>query len=103
MALRNVRPFAIIHNTYQPQNGKTFRLAPNKETVLAELWDWARQISSLPSEKRTSASLICHLRKDMQGIVRALKTNFSELQIKEYHSKSDPVEKAYDFSNVEEL
>ena len=74
-ALRKNIPLSIIHNTYQPQKGKTFRLAPNKETVLAELWDWARQISSLPSEKRTSASLICHLRKDMQGIVRALKTD----------------------------
>ncbi|PKY53665.1 hypothetical protein RhiirA4_499410 [Rhizophagus irregularis] len=100
--LRKDRPFSIIHNTYQPQNGKTFRLALNKETVLAELWDWARQISSLPSEKRTSASLICHLRKDVQGIVRALKTDFTELRIKEYHGKSDPVEKAHDFSNVEE-
>ncbi len=38
----------------------------------------------------------------LQGIVRALKTDFSELRIKEYHSKSDPVEKAHDFSNVEE-
>src|SRR5256884_3195942 len=61
-ALRKDKPFSVIYNTYQPQNGKTFRLAPNKETVLAELWDWARQISSLPSEKRTSASLICYLR-----------------------------------------
>jgi len=50
-ALRKDIPFSIIHNTYQPQNGKTFRLAPNKETVLAELWDWARQISSLPPKK----------------------------------------------------
>ncbi|RGB25894.1 hypothetical protein C1646_771127 [Rhizophagus diaphanus] len=100
--LRKDKPFSVIYNTYQSQNGKTFRLAPNKETVLAELWDWARQISSLPSEKRTSASLICYLRKDVQGIVRALKTDFSELRIKEYHGKSDPVEKAHDFSNVEE-
>ncbi len=38
----------------------------------------------------------------MQGIICALKTNFPELQIKEYYSKSDPEEKAYDFSNVEE-
>ena len=44
-------PLFIIHNTYQFQKGKIFRLAPNKETVLAELWNWARQISSLPSEK----------------------------------------------------
>ncbi|PKY60882.1 hypothetical protein RhiirA4_485117 [Rhizophagus irregularis] len=101
-ALRKDKLFFIIHNTFQPQKDKTFRLAPNKETVLAELWDWARQISSLPSEKRTSASLICHLRKDMQGIVHALKTDFPELRIKEYHGKSDPVEKARDFSNVEE-
>jgi hypothetical protein len=94
--------FSIIHNTYQPQRDKSFRLAPNKETVLAELWDWAKQISSLPFENRKSASLICHLRKDVQGIVCALKTDFSELRIKEYHGKSDPVEKAYNFSNVEE-
>ncbi len=95
-------PFSIIHNTYQPQKGKTFHLAPNKETVLAELWDWAKQMTSLSFENRKSASLIYHLRKDVQGIVRALKTDFPKLRIKEYHGKSDPVEKAYDFSNVEE-
>ena len=80
----------------------TFRLAPNKETVLTELWDWAKQTSLLLFENHKSASLICHLRKDMQGIVHALKTDFPELRIKEYHGKSDPVEKAHDFSNVEE-
>ncbi|RGB23039.1 hypothetical protein C1646_775099 [Rhizophagus diaphanus] len=64
-ALRKNISFSIIHNTYQPQKGKTFHLAPNKETVLAELWDWARQISSLPFENQKSASLICHLRKDV--------------------------------------
>ncbi|CAI2190171.1 4456_t:CDS:1, partial [Funneliformis geosporum] len=101
-ALRKNIPLSIIHNTYQPQKGKTFHLAPNKETVLAELWEWAKQMSLLPSENRTSASLICHLRKDVQGIVRSLKTVFPELWIKEYHGKSDPVEKAHDFSNVEE-
>ncbi|CAB4392821.1 unnamed protein product [Rhizophagus irregularis] len=101
-ALRKDIPLSIIHNTYQPQKGKTFRLAPNKETVLTELWNWAKQMSSLPFENRKSASLICHLRKDLQGIVRALKTDFPELRIKEYHGKSDPVEKAHDFSNVEE-
>jgi len=36
----------------------------------------------------------------MRGIVRALKTDFPELRIKEYHDKSDLVEKAHDFSNV---
>ena len=46
--------------------------------------------------------LICHLRKDIQGIIHALKTNFPELQIKEYHGKSDPEKKAHDFSNVKE-
>ncbi|RGB22128.1 hypothetical protein C1646_776592, partial [Rhizophagus diaphanus] len=61
-----------------PQKGKTFRLAPNKETVLTELWDWAKNTSSLPFENRT------------------------KLRIKEYHGKSDPMEKAHDFSNVEE-
>ncbi|CAI2190426.1 5947_t:CDS:2, partial [Funneliformis geosporum] len=96
------KPFSIIHNTYQPQKGKTFCLAPNKETVLAKLWDWAKKMSSLPFESRKSASLICYLRKDVQGIVRVLKTNFPELRIKKYHGKSDPVEKAQDFSNVEE-
>ena len=60
-------------------------------------------MSSLPFENRTSALLICYLRKDMQGIVRALETDFSELQIKKYHGKSDSIEKAHDFSNVEEL
>src|ERR1043165_4718491 len=59
-------------------------------------------MSLLPFENWTSVSLICHLRKDIQRIVRALKTDFPELRIKEYHGKSDPVEKAQDFSNVEE-
>ncbi|CAI2179611.1 3373_t:CDS:1, partial [Funneliformis geosporum] len=40
--------------------------------------------------------------KDVQEIVLVLKTNFLELRIKQYHSKSDPAEKAHDFSNVEE-
>ncbi|RIA93587.1 hypothetical protein C1645_819219 [Glomus cerebriforme] len=44
-----------------------------------------------------------HPQKDIQGIIRVLKTDFSELQIKEYHGKSDPEEKAHDFSNVEKL
>ncbi|PKB94866.1 hypothetical protein RhiirA5_437884, partial [Rhizophagus irregularis] len=101
-ALRKDKLFSIIYNTYHPQEGKTFRLAPNKETVLAELWDWAKRMSLLPFENQTSASLICHLRKDVQGIIRTLKTDFPELQIKEYHGKSDPVEKAHDFNNVEE-
>ncbi|CAB4431797.1 unnamed protein product [Rhizophagus irregularis] len=57
-ALRKDKLFSIIHNTFQPQKGKTFRLAPNKETVLAELWDWAKHMASLPFESRTSASLI---------------------------------------------
>jgi len=38
----------------------------------------------------------------MQEIIRALKTNFSELRIKEYHNKSNLIEKAHDFSNIEE-
>ncbi|CAJ0632215.1 8200_t:CDS:2 [Entrophospora sp. SA101] len=100
--LRRNKLFSVIHNTYQPQKGKTFRLAPNKETVLAKLWEWAKQMSSLPPNEQKSASLICHLRKDVQGIVRALRTNFPELHIKNYHGKSDPAEKAQDFGNVEE-
>ncbi|RIA85565.1 hypothetical protein C1645_830615 [Glomus cerebriforme] len=63
------------------------------QTVLAELWDWVKQMSLLPFENRTSASLICHLRKDVQEIIRTLKTDFPELRIKEYHGKSDPEEK----------
>ena len=50
-------------------------------------------MSLLPFESQKSASLICHLRKDVQGIVRALKTDFPELRIKEYHGKSDSVER----------
>ncbi|RHZ87063.1 hypothetical protein Glove_40g139 [Diversispora epigaea] len=96
------KQFSVIHNTYQPQKGKTFRLAPNKETVLAELWEWAKQMSSLSPNERKSASLICHLRRDVQGIVYALRVDFPELRIKKYHGKSDPIEKAGDFSNVEE-
>src|SRR6185369_4688376 len=101
-SLRRGKHFSVIHNTYQPQKGKTFRLTSNKETVLTELWDWAKQMSSLPFDERKSASLICHLRKDVQGIVRALRSDFPELLIKNYHGKSDPIEKSQDFSNVEE-
>ncbi|CAI2187834.1 13585_t:CDS:2, partial [Funneliformis geosporum] len=89
-ALHKDKLFSIIHNTYQPQKGKTFRLAFNKESILVKLWDWAKQTSLLPFENRKSASIICHLRKDLQGIVRALKTE-------EYHGKSDPIEKAQNF------
>ncbi|CAI2189283.1 3688_t:CDS:2 [Funneliformis geosporum] len=67
----------------------------------AELWDWAKKMTSLPIENWKSASLICYLRKDVQGIVCALKTDFSELRIKEYHGELDLEEKARDFNNVE--
>ncbi|RIB01809.1 hypothetical protein C2G38_2229633 [Gigaspora rosea] len=100
--LRRNKLFSVIHNIYQPQKGKTFRLASNKETVLAELWEWAKQMSSLPPNERKSASLICHFRKDVQGIVHALRTDFPELRIKNYHGKSDPAEKAQYFGNVDE-
>ncbi|RHZ81903.1 hypothetical protein Glove_117g518 [Diversispora epigaea] len=53
-------------------------------------------------ENRKGASVICHLKYDLKGIVSALRDNFPELHIKEYHGDSDPVEKAQDFSNVEE-
>ncbi|RIB17565.1 hypothetical protein C2G38_2186998 [Gigaspora rosea] len=59
-----------------------------KKTVLADLWKWAKEISSLPPNERKSASLICHLRKDVQGIVHALRTDFPELRIKNYHGVS---------------
>ena len=32
--LRRNKLFSVIHNTYQPQKGKTFRLVPNKETCV---------------------------------------------------------------------
>ncbi|CAI2193566.1 6346_t:CDS:2, partial [Funneliformis geosporum] len=63
-----------------PQKSKMFRLAPNKEIVLAELWDWAKQMISLPFEEWKSTSLICHLRKNIQGIVHALKTDFQNYE-----------------------
>src|SRR5205085_12441273 len=47
-ALSKDIPLSIIHNTFQSQKGKIFRLASNKETVLTELWDWAKNTSSLP-------------------------------------------------------
>lgn len=100
--LRRNKLFSVIHNTYQPQKGKTFRLVPNKETVLAELWEWGKVMSLLPYEERESASLICHLRRDVQGITRALIRDFPTLRIKRYHGKSDPIEKSQDFSNVDE-
>ncbi|RIA79639.1 hypothetical protein C1645_840227 [Glomus cerebriforme] len=56
--LRKDKQFSIIHNTFQPR------------------------------KNQKSASLICHLRKDVQGIVRALKTDFPELRIKEYYGVS---------------
>ncbi|CAI2199010.1 17934_t:CDS:2, partial [Funneliformis geosporum] len=70
--IQDARHIIVMDNDLTDLNeGKTFRLAPNKET-------------------------------DVQGIVRALKTGFPELRIKEYHGKSDPEEKAHNFSNVEE-
>src|SRR6266516_3694818 len=59
-------------------------------------------MSLLPYEERESASLICHLRRDVQGITRALIRDFPTLRIKRYHGKSDPIEKSQDFSNVDE-
>ena len=50
-----------------------------------------------------SATLICHLKKNVQGIVYALRTNFPELHIKNYYGKSDPAKKAQDFGNVDEI
>ncbi|RHZ44362.1 hypothetical protein Glove_736g5 [Diversispora epigaea] len=81
-SLRKGKQFSVIHNTYQPQKGS------NSITLNSQL-----QISPL---------VICHLRKDIQGIVRAFKTDFSELHIKEYHGDFDPVEKMQNFSNIEE-
>ncbi|CAJ0836503.1 15393_t:CDS:2 [Entrophospora sp. SA101] len=101
-SLRKGKQFSVIHNTYQPQKGKLFHLSPNKETLLSELWNWARKMSALKPEERKSASVICHLRYDLKGIVSALRDDFPELRIKEYHGESDPVEKAQDFSDVEE-
>ncbi|RHZ70940.1 hypothetical protein Glove_264g38 [Diversispora epigaea] len=79
---------------------KSFR--KGKETILTEFWDWARVMSSLSYKERKSASLICHLRGDVQGITYVLIRKFPTLRIKRYHGKSDPIEKSQDFSNVEE-
>ncbi|GET00304.1 origin-binding protein [Rhizophagus clarus] len=49
-ALRKDKLFSIIHNTFQLQKDKTFRLTPNKEIVLVKLWDWAKYMASLPFE-----------------------------------------------------
>ncbi|RGB34442.1 hypothetical protein C1646_668501 [Rhizophagus diaphanus] len=84
------------------ETGKTYALEHLTISKNVNLQDWAKKISSLPFENWKSASLICHLKKDIQGIVRALKTSFPELRIKEYHGKSNLVEKAHNFSNVEE-
>ncbi|CAG8720354.1 9835_t:CDS:2, partial [Cetraspora pellucida] len=53
-----------------PQKGKTFCLASDKETVLIELWGWAKQMSSLPFEERKSMTLICHERRNIQEAKR---------------------------------
>ncbi|RGB32797.1 hypothetical protein C1646_762445 [Rhizophagus diaphanus] len=55
-----------------------------------------------PRKSQKSALLICHFRKDIQRVIRTLKTDFPELRIKKYHDKSDPVKKTHDFSHVEE-
>jgi hypothetical protein len=59
-------------------------------------------MSVLKPEERKSASVICNLRYDLKGIVSALRDDFPELCIKEYHGESDPIEKVQDFSDVEE-
>ncbi|CAG8749099.1 13524_t:CDS:2, partial [Cetraspora pellucida] len=52
-------------------------------------------------KKRKNASLICHERRNIQGIVRALRADFPELHIKEYHDKLDPIKKTQDFRDVD--
>ncbi|CAI2191777.1 8316_t:CDS:2, partial [Funneliformis geosporum] len=43
--------------------------------------------------KNKPFSIIHNIYKLQKGIVHAFKTNFPELRIKEYHGKSDPIEK----------
>ncbi|RHZ82974.1 hypothetical protein Glove_101g13 [Diversispora epigaea] len=69
-SFRKCKQFSVIHNTYQPQKDKKFRLIPDRETVLTELWDWMRIMSLLPYEERKSASFICHLKGDIQGYIK---------------------------------
>lgn len=100
-ALRPKKKFAVIRNTFQTQRDKKFRLVSNKGTVIAELWKWAEFTSTLEPDKRKGAVLICHLKKELRGIVHALKIKFPRLRIKEYHGRSDPEIKHKDFSNIE--
>src|SRR5207237_8684098 len=72
------------------------------KTVMIKLCESANQMTSLPFKKLKSASLICHERRNIQGIVRALRADFPELRIKEYHGKSDPIEKTRDFRDVDD-
>ncbi|CAI2165896.1 18057_t:CDS:2 [Funneliformis geosporum] len=73
------RRIIVIDNDLTDLNIEWITTLPsNKEIVLTELWNWAKHTSSLPFENKT------------------------KLRIKKYHSKSDSVEKAHDFSNVEE-
>ncbi|CAG8459716.1 640_t:CDS:2 [Cetraspora pellucida] len=69
----------LITQAERLQKGKIFRLASDKKTVLIELWGWAKQMTSLPFEK----------------------ADFPELRIKEYHGKSDLIEKTRDFRDVD--
>ncbi|CAI2169772.1 17929_t:CDS:2 [Funneliformis geosporum] len=55
-----------------------------------------------PQEDKTFC-LASNKKIDIQEIVHAFKTDSPELWIKEYHDKSDLLEKDYDFSNVEEV
>ncbi|CAG8737742.1 8694_t:CDS:2, partial [Cetraspora pellucida] len=89
--------YKLIH-----ENGLKAFVKINPSKLSTTLTNLRKQISLLPFDKQKSASLICHLRKNVQEIICALKTDFPGLCIKNYHSKSNLVEKAYDFSNIEE-
>ncbi|CAI2188563.1 19_t:CDS:2, partial [Funneliformis geosporum] len=102
---KNNNPLKIIQGSDEPEevfecNSSIAEKIQKENKNSSQLSHKAKQTSLLPFENHKSASLICHLRKDLQGIVHALKTEFPELGIKEYHGKSDLIEKAQDFSNV---
>ncbi|CAI2187083.1 11559_t:CDS:2 [Funneliformis geosporum] len=100
----NLKSYCDINNNINLSNHKRV-ICQIEISIIAQAQsylDWNKQISSLTFANRTSILLICHLRKDTQGIIRILKTGFSELRIKEYYGKSDSEEKVHDFSNVEE-
>ena len=79
-ALHKDKLFSIIHNTFQPQKGKTFRLTSNKETVLAELWNWAKHMASLLFEAKQVCRLFAILEKTYKELFAPLRLTFQNYE-----------------------